>query len=393
MKRNIITCLLVLTGITLQAQTNRVSLTYQTQTNEVIEYAKNVGIFVSLPDVKTDNKTKKTTAAWHQTNMEWIKDYCEPNDFIIEKDFLKLFPEIADMSLDGQPYQPMSWRLTGENDETVLHCYLRMPADEVTNLWLTGEEACLLDRETGVQYRVRRTEPDTYRKHFDANAKKGDVIDMKVIFPPLPETTTEVAIYGIPNWGLMGATTTIRHRYEGTVVYYDTIPQFHQPRLVLEHMSENKPYDRQNWNTWKVLDNAHLIKPLQDGTMALWRTPEATYVAVGHEQNWTTEYFFFDQDMMLVDELGNQYKLRETQGIPKDELFFMKGNSGDYVAFLLVFDPLPLSTSTVTCIVPDGEPFDAWGANWSGSVTPNISIQQLRENQRLFEYHPRVVVE
>ena len=58
MKRNIITCLLVLTGITLQAQTNRVSLTYQTQTNEVIEYAKNVGIFVSLPDVKTDNKTK-----------------------------------------------------------------------------------------------------------------------------------------------------------------------------------------------------------------------------------------------------------------------------------------------------------------------------------------------
>ena len=394
MKRTIVISLLVLTCFSLQAQTFEVTYTYQTQTSGVIEYAKNKGIFVACPDVKTDNKTKKTIATWHQTNMEWIKDYCTPTSFAIEKDYLKIFPEMADISLEGQPYMPMSWRLTGENGETVLHCYLHMPADEVTNMWLTGEEACLLDRETGVQYRVRRTEPDTYRKHFNIKAKKGDVIDLKVIFPPLPETTKEISIYGIPNWGMMGVAVPVRYEVHSTLTYqnYDTIPQFHKPSMKLEHMYENKPYDRQNWNTWKVMTDAHLIKPLQDGTLALWRTPEATYVAVGYEQNWTTEYFDFKQGTMLVDETGHQYKLREIQGVPKDELFFMEGCSGDYVAFLLVFDPLPLSVSTLTFSEPDGEPFGAWGANWSGTVVPNLSIQQLRDNQRLFDYHPRVII-
>ena len=161
-----------MTGITLQAQSTELkgTLTYQSPTTGVKEYAKSVGIFVSRPEVKTDPKTNKTTAAWHMTNMEWIKDYCEAKDVTIEKDYLKLFPEVANMSLDDQPMLPMSWRLTEENNETVLHCYFRMPADEVTNLWLTSEETCLVDQETGAQYRIRRTEPDTFRKHFTVRA-------------------------------------------------------------------------------------------------------------------------------------------------------------------------------------------------------------------------------
>ncbi len=394
MERTFMISLMVLTYFSLQAQTNKMTITYQPQSNVEIEYAKNKGNFVTCPDVKTDNMTKKTTVEWHQTNMDWVKDYCTPSNFAIEKDYLSIFPELADVQLDDQPYLPMSWRLTGDNSETVLHCYFRMPADEVTNMWLTGEEGCLLDRETGVQYRVRRTEPETYRKHFDIKAKTGDVIDMKIIFPPLPATTKEVAIYGVPNWSMMGMTVPIRHEMQGTLTYqrYDTIPQFHKHTMKLEHMYENKPYDRQNWNTWKVMTDAHLVKPLQDGTLALWRTPKATYVAVGYEQNWTTEYFEFRQGTMLVDEAGHQYKLHEIQGVPKDELFFMEGSSGDYVAFLLVFDPLPLSVSTITFCEPDGDPFGAWGANWSGIVVPDLSIEQLRDNQRLFDYHPRIVV-
>ena len=394
MKKIFIMSLLALAGLTSQAQTFEISANYQNQANGVIEYAKNIGNFVACPDVKTDNATKKTTAVWHTTNMEWIKDYCQPSKFDIEEDYMTIFPEMADIPLDEYPYIPMSWRLTGENGETVLHCYLRMPADELTNMWLTGEEACLLDRETGVQYRARRTEPETFRKHFDVKAKKGDVVDLKIIFPPLPETTTEVTIYGVPNWELMGVTVPIRYRFYGTVTYVnnDTIPLIHKPRMVKEHMSEDKPYDRQNWNTWKVLTDAHLIKPLKDGTMAMWRTPDATYVAFGFEQNWTTEYFCFGQGTTLVDETGNQYKLREIQGVPMDELFFIEGYSGDYVAFLLVFDPLPLELTEITYIAPGGEPFSAWGADWSGCVLPHLNIQELRDNQRLFEYHPRMVV-
>lgn len=392
--------LLILTGLSAQAQTYTINgtLTYESSPRGMKEYAKSVGALATLPDVKTVNGAggeKKTTAEWHVTNMEWIKDHCVVENAPIEKDYMSIFPEIANMALDEQPCVPMSWRLTEENNETVMHCYFRMPADEVTNLWLTSEETCIVDQETGAQYRIRRTEPDTYRKHFTLRAKKGDVVDLKIFFAPLAETTKEVRIYGLPNWEMMGAPVTISYQVSGkytNVMTYDTVPQFHKPLLEKEHMSENKSYDLQNWNTWKVMNDAHLIKPLRDGTMALWRTPEATYVAVGYEQNWTTEYFNFDQRTTIIDQTGQQYKLRKVLGLPLDEMFFMKGNAGDYVAFLLEFDPLPLDVSTITYVEPDGEPFNAWGANWTGSVKPDISVQELRDNQRLFEYYPRVVV-
>ena len=75
-----------------------------------------------------------------------------------------------------------------------------------------------------------------------------------------------------------------------------------------------------------------------------------------------------------------------------DELFFMKGNAGDYVAYMLVFDPIPLELTKFTFIEPAGEPFNAWGANWSGSVRP-LDVRQLRDNQKLFNYQPRIIVE
>ena len=387
MKRMITLSLLALTALVLQAQ-------------DVIELARSIGAFVPRPDVKTDKKSKKSTAEWPPTNNAWIKDFCEAKNVAVEKDYLNIFPEVANMPLDEQPYVPMSWRLTDEGGETVMHCYFRMPADEVTNLWLTSEETCLVDSETGVQYRIRRTEPDTFRKHFSVKAKKGDVIDLKIFFPRLPESTKDVVIFGIPNWYLVGNKVSLRQQHNiawSEPGYdYDAAPQFHQPRILQEHMSEDKPYDKQNWNTWKVLTDAHLIKPQKDGTMAIWLTPEATYLAVACEQNWTREYWGFnwgnDKADVLLDDAGRQYKLREVQGVPQNELFFMEGNAGDYIAYLKVFDPIPLDVKTFTYIEPEGEPFNAWGANWKGSVLHNLSIEQLRQNQPLFEYHSRQVV-
>ena len=387
MKKFFLMSLLVMTGLSLQAQTNTISGTLQYQKDGVVEYAKSVGEFFPRPEVKTDKM--KTTAVWHGTNMDWVKDYCDAKNVAIEKDYQKIFPELANMP--DQPYVPLSWRLTEENGETVLHCYFPMPADEVSNLFLASEETCLVDQETGVQYRIRRTEPDTYNKHFTVRAKKGDVLDLKIFFAPLPKTTKYLKIYGVSCWGMMGTPVEIGNQFYATVQYYDTIPQIRKPRVEKEHMWEDKPYDMQNWNTWKVMTDAHLIKPLKDGTMALWRTPEATYLAIGYEQNWTTEYWSFGHDTKLIDNRGHQYKIREVQGLPLDELFFMKGNAGDYVAFLLVFDPLPLEETFATYIVPEGEPFNAWGADWSGQVLP-LNIQQLRANQKLFNYHPRIIV-
>jgi len=398
MKRIFLISLLAMTGLTSQAQLKShqvtVKYTFQSETNGAKEYAKGMGMFISRPQVQKDPQTDKTTAKWYATNNSWIKDYCEVENAPIEKDILKIFPEMINLPQDEKSYMPMSWRLTAENNETVLHCYFTMPADEVTDMWLASEETCLVDQETGAQYRIRRTEPETYRKHFTIKAKKGDVVDLKIFFAPLAETTKEVRIYGVPNWSMMGAPVTVRHEAFGTFEYqeYDTIPQFRKPIVEKEHMSEDKPYDMQNWNTWKVMTDAHLIKPVKNETMAIWRTPEATYLAIGYEQNWTTEYWSFGHDIKLVDNTGHQYKIREAQGLPLDELFFMNGNSGDYVAYVLVFDPLPLELTKFTYIEPEGEPFNAWGANWSGHVLP-LDVKQLRDNQKLFEYQPRIIVE
>ena len=117
MKRIILTSLLMVTGLTSQAQPH--------------EYAKSMGILISRPQVEKDQKTNKTTAKWYATNMAWIKDYCEVENVATEKDILKIFPELPNLP-DYGSYIPMSWRLTSENNETVLHCYFQMPADEAS---------------------------------------------------------------------------------------------------------------------------------------------------------------------------------------------------------------------------------------------------------------------
>lgn len=378
-------------------------LLMQAQEQDVKVLASSTGVFVPRPEVTVDKKTKKSSAVWHSTNNDWIKDNCEAKNVTnVAEDYEEFFPEMAGMQIDSQPYLPMSWRLTAEGGETVMHCYFRMPADEVSHLWLTSEETCLVDAETGIQYRIRRTEPETFRKHFSVKAKKGDVIDLKIFFPPLPESTKEVVVFGIPNWYLVGDRVSLRQPHNcgwgrtGFEQTYDTKPEFHLPRVLQAHLSEDKPYDKQNWNTWKVLTDAHLIKPQQDGTMAIWITPEATYLAVACEQNWTREYWGFswgnDRADVLLDDSGRQYKLREVLGVPQNELFFMEGNAGDYIAYVKVFDPMPLDVKTFTLVEPEGEPFNAWGASWKGSVQHNLSIGELRKNQKLFEYQPRKVV-
>ena len=101
---------------------------------------------------------------------------------------------------------------------------------------------------------------------------------------------------------------------------------------------------------------------------------------------------FFDEHIYGTPASMPQLPLREVQGIPLGELFFMEGMAGDYIAYVMVFDPLPLELTKITYIAPAGEPFKAWGADWSGSVK-TLDIKQLRENQKLFEYQERVVVE
>ena len=79
MKRIILISLLAVFGLTSQAQPH--------------EYAKRMGMFISSPQVKKDPKTNKTTAQWYDTNMAWVKDYCEVENVVTEKENLNILHE------------------------------------------------------------------------------------------------------------------------------------------------------------------------------------------------------------------------------------------------------------------------------------------------------------
>ena len=124
----------------------------------------------------------------------------------------------------------------------------------------------------------------------------------------------------------------------------------------------------------------------------MWCTPEATYLAEACEMNWMREYFSRGGNNILIDNRGHQYKCKGLLDYPNDKLFWMEGITGDHFAIVMVFEPIPLDTESVTYIVPEGEPFAMWGADWEGKVQ-SMNIKELRDNQKLFKYHPREVVE
>lgn len=369
-------------------------LTMQAQTKKVNVLAKCRDVlFTSYPEVTVDNKTKKKTMVWHDTennswheNMGFVKNV--PTTTI---DIETFFPQFSGVN-EGRPLNPIVWQLTEENDETVLHCYFRMPADIIENFWLCSEECVILDKETGTIYQSRRCVPDCYGKVFSIKEKEGTVLDFQIFFPKLPETAKEICIYGVPNWYMRGQNVYLDNRLfmrdlKVSIKYFDEMMSVHKAHLV----SEAKNYNKDNHKTWAVYNDAHLIKPVKKDTYAIWRTEEATYLAEACEMNWMREYFGRGGNNILIDQSGHQYKCKEVLGYPNNDLFWVEGYSGDYFAIVMVFEPIPLYLENITYIEPEGEPFAMWGANWEGKVL-SFNIKELLDNQKLFKYHPRKVV-
>lgn len=362
----------------------------QAKTDDVVVLGKGT-VYLSNFEIKKDDATGEEYALWPSTENAWITDTCWAENVPVLSDSEAKAINIA-LSFKSSTYTPLTWMLTEEEDETVLHCYLKMPpCDVLTNLWLASEETAILDRETGVQYRAKRTVPECWKKHLGVKAPKGSVLDLKIYFPRLPKSTRNIAIYGVPVWNMRGLEVKLKSRGKNAAEKYDEVPEFKTPRLVKAEGN----YNKDDHNTWAVYTDPHLIKPVKgENVMALWRTPEATYLAMAIEQNWMREYYGFHPGMQLVANGGGGiFELKEVLGLPKDHIFWMEGNSGDYLAYVCVFEPLPLDVDIIHFYEPDGEPFEMWGANWKGENIMNLDVDELRANQHLFEYKMRKVVD
>lgn len=376
MKRTFLLCLMALACIVTQAQ------------KDVKVRAYSHPIMISLPEASVDENTGLTTIEWPSTeNNSWHEDIGIISNVPMVKDIESVYEKDVLASI----YTPMRWCLTDEGKNTVLHCYLLMKSDIVTNFWLGNAETTILDKETGIIYQAKATVPEKcYNKVFAVKGKKDTALDLQIVFPKLPESAKDLAIYGVPNWFMRGMDIQEMASVESdrTAPLYDSAPEVH----LATKLKDANNYNKDNHESWAVYNDAHTIKPVKDNTMALWRTKDATYLAIATEQNWLREYYGRGGNTVLLDNQGHQYKCKDVIGYPNDDLFWLEGYPGDYFAIVLIFEPLPSHVANFTYIVPEGEPFNMWGANWSGEVIPNLEVSQLRKNQKLFEYHPRVVV-
>lgn len=377
MKKVFILSLVALTSLVIQAQ----------KQNDITVRATSLPIMVGLPTPTTDKASGLTTIEWPDTeNNPWHENIGILENVPTEKNIDSIFEK----RYGTENYVQMGWRLTDEGKNTVLHCYFLMKSDIVTNLWLGNAETTILDKETGIIYQAKATAPEKcYNKVFGVKGKKGTTLDLQIIFPRLPESAKDLVIYGVPNWFMRGIDVhQAASVVEDEMPTYDPVPSIH----LATKLKDSENYDKDNHKSWAVYNDAHIIKPVEEGTMALWRTPDATYLAIATEHNWIREYYGRGGDTILLDNRGRQYKCKGVMGYPNDKIFWLEGYPGDYFAMVLIFEPLPLNVENFTYIVPEGEPFNMWGANWDCKVIPNLKVSQLRKNQKLFDYHPRVVV-
>lgn len=347
----------------------------------------------------------KTTLAGHPRPTRYEKDrnlsivkwpdteYQEWHDTI---GIVKNVPTINDNEVsfpwgDYRGFTPMTWKLVDEDKNTVLHCYMKMPSDIVTNFWLGSGETVLLDQETGIIYQPKATVPaECYNKVFSIESKKDSVLDFQIVYNRLPDKARKLKVYGLPEWKMRG--TDIQRDMVTTMPLgspdYDQVPKFHLPKLVKDSLN----YDRNVNQSWAVYKDVHTIKPVENGTLALWRTKDATYLAMATEQNWYREWWGYGGNSVLMDDRGHRYKCKGLVGFQNDRLFWVEGYPGDYFAIVLIFEPIPLDLDTFSYIEPEGEPINMWGANWSGEVRSDLKVSELRQNQKLFNYHKRIVV-
>ncbi len=330
----------------------------------------------------------------HYTNPDELKE-ADPNDTTVNwaEGFRIIEPETIGYDVKtprGSKWIERSWAIVRERNQTVLYCYFVVPFDATKEIWLGGDEAYIIDKKTGTKYKARGTDdPKMWNQTFGIKAPAGSWVEFRVYFPPLPKNLHEVYIYGVQKWGFRGQINIWIGNSEPNQ-YDKKVPKFHVPQLI---EPEKDNYDPDDMGTYAVYNNAHLVQPMPEKTMAIWLTPEATYLAITAVQDWTREYFSFQSTIVLISDTNpsKKYKLRKVLGLPTDRQFFIEGVVGDHQAFILEFEPLPLDVTTVSYYEPEGQPFKAWGANWDETLISKMKISRLKVNQKLFKYYKRKI--
>lgn len=189
---------------------------------------------------------------------------------------------------------------------------------------------------------------------------------------------------------LVGA--TISACTEKEIPYDDDCPAIYKARLI----KPARDYQPRVWDSYAVYGDLPIVKETdKDGDyadihpcndMAMWRTKDATYLALVSALGWVRTFYIYSDKIFLLDcDTGEKYPIIEIVNFPFNQEFFIEGVPGDHIYILLKFPPLPKTTRRIDYYEPYANQEYAFEYN-------DLSIKALEANHHIIDPAERKIV-
>ena len=189
---------------------------------------------------------------------------------------------------------------------------------------------------------------------------------------------------------LVGA--TISACTEKEIPYDDDCPAIYKARLI----KPARDYQPRVWDSYAVYGDLPIVKETdKDGDyadihpcndMAMWRTKDATYLALVSALGWVRTFYIYSDKIYLRDcDTGEKYPIIEVVNFPFNQEFFIEGVPGDHIYILLKFPPLPKTTRRIDYYEPYANQEYAFEYN-------DLSIEALEANHHIIDPAERKIV-
>ena len=189
---------------------------------------------------------------------------------------------------------------------------------------------------------------------------------------------------------LVGA--TISACTEKEIPYDDDCPAIYKARLI----KPARDYQPRVWDSYAVYGDLPIVKETdKDGDyadihpcndMAMWRTNDATYLALVSALGWVRTFYIYSDKIYLRDcDTGEKYPIIEIVNFPFNQEFFIEGVPGDHIYILLKFPPLPKTTRRIDYYEPYANQEYAFEYN-------DLSIEALEANHHIIDPAERKIV-
>ncbi len=189
---------------------------------------------------------------------------------------------------------------------------------------------------------------------------------------------------------LVGA--TISACTEKEIPYDDDCPAIYKARLI----KPARDYQPRVWDSYAVYGDLPIVKETdKDGDyadihpcndMAMWRTKDATYLALVSALGWVRTFYIYSDKIYLRDcDTGEKYPIIDIVNFPFNQEFFIEGVPGDHIYILLKFPPLPKTTRRIDYYEPYANQEYAFEYN-------DLSIEALEANHHIIDPAERKIV-